>query len=74
MAKKQGGDAVIDLKSVVYLEDGRREMYPSAECSDDGIEGQVLCQGIAIKWKTSGGAAREPFYRFGIVSLIFHAI
>ncbi len=51
IAKTQGGDAVIDVKSVVFLEDGRREMYPSAECSDDGMEGQVLCQAIAVKWK-----------------------
>jgi hypothetical protein len=50
-AKKQGGDAVIDVKSVVFLEDGRREEYTTAECSDDGMEGEVLCQGIAVKWK-----------------------
>jgi hypothetical protein len=50
-AKLQGGDAVIDVKSVVFLEDGRSELHPSAECSDDGMEGQVLCQGVAVKWK-----------------------
>ena len=51
MAKQKGGDAVIDVKSVVYLEDGRLETYPSPECSDDGLEGQSLTQGIAVKWK-----------------------
>ena len=51
MAKKKGGDAVIDVKSVVYLEDGKQESYPRAECSDDGMEGQSLTQGIAVKWK-----------------------
>jgi hypothetical protein len=50
-AKDVHADAVIDAKSVVFLEDGRMETYPSPECSDDGEEGQVLLQGIAIKWK-----------------------
>ena len=50
-SKKQGGDAVIDIKSVVFMEDGSHRTYPTAECSDDGMEGQVLAQGIAIKWK-----------------------
>jgi hypothetical protein len=50
-AKDQGGDAVIDLKSVVFYEMGRSETFPRPECSDDGEEGQVLAQGIAVKWK-----------------------
>ena len=61
-AKKQGADAVIDVSSVVFLEDGRRETYKSAECSDDGMQGQVLTQGIAVKWlpeKTAASAAPE---------------
>ncbi len=49
-AKLKGGDAVIDVKSVVYLEDGRQETYPRPECSDDGMEGQILTQGIVVKW------------------------
>jgi len=49
-AKDAGGDAVIDVKSVVFLMDGRSEMYPKPECSDDGGEGQVLARGIAVKW------------------------
>ena len=53
-AKDQGGDAVIDVRSVVFLIDGRRETYQTAECSDEGGEGQVLAQGIAIKWVKEG--------------------
>jgi hypothetical protein len=53
-AKKQGADAVVDVQSVVFLEDGRHETYKTPECSDDGGEGQVLTQGIAVKW--TGGA------------------
>lgn len=50
-ARDQGADAVIDVKSVVFLEDGRQEFYPTPECADDGQEGQILAQGIAVKWK-----------------------
>lgn len=50
IAKKQGADAVIDVRSVVFLFDGRVETHPQPECSDDGGEGQVLAQGIAVKW------------------------
>lgn len=50
MAQKKGGDAVVDVKSVVFLENGRQEVYTTPECADDGMEGQVLTQGIAIKW------------------------
>lgn len=50
-ARDHGGDAVIDMKSVVFLEDGRQEFYSTPECSDDGQEGQILAQGIAIRWK-----------------------
>ncbi|MGK5085819.1 hypothetical protein WDW37_21225 [Bdellovibrionota bacterium FG-1] len=53
-AKKQGADAVVDVQSVVFLEDGRRETYKTPECSDDGGEGQILTQGIAVKWKGAG--------------------
>lgn len=49
-AKKAGGDAVIDVKSVVFLMDGKSETHPTPECSDDGGEGQVLARGIAVKW------------------------
>ncbi len=50
MCKDKGGDAVIDVKSVVFLEDGRQELYPTSECADDGMEGQALAQGVAVKW------------------------
>ena len=49
-ARKAGGDAVINVKSVVFLEDGRAETHKTPECSDDGQEGQILTQGIAVKW------------------------
>ena len=51
LAKDKGADAVIDVKSVVFLGDGRAELYKTPECADDGMEGQVLAQGIAVKWK-----------------------
>jgi hypothetical protein len=53
-ARTQGADAVIDMQSVVFLQDGRRETYKTPECSDDGGEGQILTQGVAVKWKTEG--------------------
>jgi hypothetical protein len=54
LAKDQGGDAVIDVKSVVFLDDGRSETYSTPECSDDGMEGQSLARGIAVRWKDEG--------------------
>jgi hypothetical protein len=42
---------------VVFLADGRRETFDRPECTDDGEEGDVLVQGVAIQWvrtKTSG--------------------
>lgn len=51
-AKEQGADAVIDVRAVTILEDGRFETYPRPECADDGEEGQVLVQGLAVKWKS----------------------
>lgn len=50
--QKKGADAVIDVRSVVFLVDGKVETFPKPECSDDGSEGQVLAQGLAVKWKT----------------------
>lgn len=49
--KQQGADAVLDVKSVTFLIDGRTELHSAPECSDDGSEGQILAQGIAVKWK-----------------------
>ena len=53
LAKKQGADAVVDVKSVVFLMDGRVETFTKPECSDEGEDGQVLAQGIAVKWKAT---------------------
>jgi len=50
-AKKVGADAVIQVRSVVFLLDGKVGEYPTPECSDDGAEGEVLVRGIAIKFK-----------------------
>jgi hypothetical protein len=51
-AEKAGGDAVVEVRSVVYLADGRVERYETAECSDDGAEGQILVEGWVAKWKS----------------------
>ncbi len=50
-ALKAGADAVVKVRSVVLLMDGKLEYHPTPECSDDGEEGEVLLQGIAIKFK-----------------------
>jgi hypothetical protein len=51
MAKKKGADAVIDVRSIVFFEAGGSELYTTAECADDGMDGQILTQGTAVKWK-----------------------
>lgn len=50
MAKDKDADAVIQVRSVVFLENGKKETYKTAECADDGEEGQSLTEGIAVKW------------------------
>lgn len=50
-ARKNKADAIIDLKSVTLLESGQWETHASAQCSDDGQEGQILAQAIAVRWK-----------------------
>jgi hypothetical protein len=50
-ARKVGADAVIQVRSVVFMLDGKVEEFPRPECSDDGLEGEVLMRGIAIKYK-----------------------
>ncbi len=52
-AKKVGADAVIQVRSVVFMLDGKVGEFPDPECSDDGAEGEVLVRGVAIKFKTS---------------------
>lgn len=49
-AREKKADAVIDVRSVVFMQDGSREVYKTPECSDDGEEGQILLQGVAVKW------------------------
>lgn len=49
-ARDAGGNGVVSVRSVTYLMDGRQEMHPTAECTDDGEGGEVLVQGIAVKW------------------------
>jgi hypothetical protein len=50
-AREKKADAVIQVKSVVFYDDGRSTTYSTPECSDDGEGGQVLVQGIAVAWK-----------------------
>lgn len=52
MARNKGADAIIQIKSVVFYEGGQREYYSTPECADDGMEGQVLTEATAIKWKS----------------------
>jgi uncharacterized protein YbjQ (UPF0145 family) len=51
IAKSKGADAVIDVKSIVFYENGQSEIFAKPECSDDGAEGQSLAQGVAVKWE-----------------------
>jgi hypothetical protein len=49
-AEKVKADAVIKVRSIVFMIDGKAEEHPTPECSDDGAEGEVLLRGIAIKF------------------------
>ena len=49
-AQKADADAVIKVRSVVFMIDGKTEEYPTPECSDDGAQGEILLRGIAIKF------------------------
>lgn len=44
------GDAVIEVRSVVYYMDGKSKRYSTPECADDGSEGQILMEGKAIRY------------------------
>ncbi|MBL7715153.1 MAG: hypothetical protein JNL01_06760 [Bdellovibrionales bacterium] len=50
-SRENGGDAVIEMRSVVFNLDGSTENFETPECTDDGAEGQVLARGIAVRWK-----------------------
>lgn len=60
LAKKNGGDAVIQIRSVTFLETGQVETFSTPECSDDGAEGQILLTGIVVKWKKEVGQDARP--------------
>ncbi|MCC7442122.1 MAG: hypothetical protein IT285_10835 [Bdellovibrionales bacterium] len=51
-ARKKGGDAVVQVRSVTFYLDGSMQTHKTAQCSDDGMEGQVLVRGVAVKWLT----------------------
>lgn len=59
-AKKVGADAVIDVRSVTFYEMGGSDTFPRPECSDDGAEGEVLVEGIAVKWKPEPSPSPSP--------------
>ncbi len=49
-AKHVGADAVVNIRTVVFYEDGTHQLFKTPECSDDGEEGEVLVAATAIKW------------------------
>lgn len=49
-AKAKGADAVMEVRSTVFFMDGTSKNFDRPECFDDGAEGQVLTQGIAIRF------------------------
>ncbi len=57
-AEKAGADAVIRVRSIVILLDGKTEEHPTPECSDDGAEGEILLRGVAIKFTPPPKAKR----------------
>ncbi|MGZ3688502.1 MAG: hypothetical protein ACXWPM_06375 [Bdellovibrionota bacterium] len=59
-AKDVHGDAVIHIRSVVFYEDGQHEIFDRPECSDDGQEGQILLEAIAVKWLPEPAASASP--------------
>lgn len=50
-SREKGGDGVVEIKSVVFTMSGKSELHDSPECSEEGTEGQILVQGVAVKWK-----------------------
>ncbi len=49
-AKDVGADAIANIRSVVFYEDGTHQIFKTPECTDDGEEGEVLVAATAIKW------------------------
>ena len=62
-AIKVGADAVIQIRSVVFMLDGQVREFPTPECSDDGAEGEVLLRGIAIKYKSLATESKKGLQR-----------
>ncbi len=52
-AKKAGGDAVAEIRSVTFLLNGKIEEHVTPECSDDGGEGEILVRGVAVRYKVA---------------------
>jgi len=52
-AREAGAEAVIQVRSVVFYMTGKRETYTTPECSDDGENGEILLEGVAIRYKKS---------------------
>jgi len=65
IAREHGAEAVVEVNSVVFLADGRKEYHPKAECAEDGEEGEALVEGLAVRWiepapADSGGLTGKP--------------
>lgn len=50
-ARDAGADAVMQVRSVVFYLTGKRETYTTPECSDDGESGEILLEGVAVRYK-----------------------
>ena len=59
-AREAGADAVASIKSVVFLVTGKRVEYTTAECSDDGENGEILMEGVAVRFKKLPIPAPSP--------------
>lgn len=49
-ARAVDADAVIQVRSVVFLMSGEMQEHRTPECSDDGAEGEILLRGVAIRY------------------------
>lgn len=58
-ARDKKGDAVIQVRSVVLLVDGRVEEHETPECADEGGDAQILVKGTAIRWLTDEEIRQE---------------
>jgi len=59
-AEKVKADAVIKVRSIVFMMDGTTTEYPTPECSDDGAEGEILLRGIAIQFLPTPSPSPSP--------------